>query len=99
MSFGDLQQLDFKTYGEAEDIPEVGFAVAEEGHEIDVAGAEFIECGDALDITAAIVGDSLGDTLTNEDVRTELGGEGIITTAIFGRLLSPKLMTKHGIEI
>ena len=39
--------------GEAEDIPEVGFAVAEEGHEIDVAGAEFIECGDALDITAA----------------------------------------------
>ena len=89
----------FQSQRQTKDIPKLSFAVTIESHEIDVAGAEFVKGSDTLDISSAIVGNSLGDTLSNKDIWAEFGRERIIPTTIFCRLLCPKLMTKHSIEI
>ncbi len=65
----------------------------------EVAGAKFVEGGDALDKLAATVGYGLGDAFTQKYVQTKLGGHEIIAVRIAAWLRIPKLMAEDGVHI
>ena len=67
--------------------------------DVEVAGAKFVEGGDALDKLAATVGYGLGDAFTQKYVQTKLGGHEIIAVRIAAWLRIPKLMAEDGVQI
>ena len=68
-------------------------------HDVDIVGAKLVEDAQALNILAAVIRHDLGEALAHKHIGAKAGRKRIVATIILGGLFSPKVVTKHCIEV
>ena len=97
---GKSQRLQLHSYRQSEDVFQRHAAILELGADIEVAGTDFVEQGDALGILAAVAGYLPCDALAEGNIQAKLGGhELIVLVGIAVGLALPELMTIDGVHV
>ena len=94
-----LEQLEFHTKRETNDIPQLDAAIAKKIKKVEVAGAAFIKSGDRLGPFLLARAEMPCQLLSHKHIDSEPGREPIIVVGISAGQITPETASHHGVQV